>query len=1052
MSANPLPKFLPPRRRADICSRPRLLGELDRVLDHDGVLLTAPAGYGKSTLVLDWLDQAGLPAAWLRLDELDRDPVLFARDLTTAVRTRFPEALSSLQQRLNEGSVAGAAALLGGELASAVQAEIDDLFVLVVDDLHLLDGADDACRVLDRLLQFAPSNVRYCLLSRTRPTLPSLPRVLEEQRLQLIEHFDLAFRDDEARDLLAKVGIPDSAQTPLIERCGGWAAALVILGRHHERSGGAISPPLFREFLEAEVLAGLSENQRALLDATCVVRDFDVELAIALSGDADAAAVLNGLESRLHLIARVGDVHWTMHDLLRSHIAEGLALRDPQRYRRLLGRAAAELSGRGDRRAAVELAIRAQDWPSVVAELLDQWGDLYRRGEWQLLAQWFDAVPWDFVGPSPDLALMRARLATKLLQPQESLERLQRIEPDGLEPHDRVRWHLYRATALRQLQRLRDALAAYTSARATALETGVDDPLLAAELDLEEGVALGMNGRLAEARARLADAAAAFTALNETFHAAEAFQNLGTTCFQQGWLADAMNAFVDAHRRWLVLADPRAQLGTMNNIATTQHMLGELVTAQDAFEQLQQKAETLGDARRIAYAQLGLAAVYSDQGNFEAAERLFSEVLGRVRDLDEPTLAPAATLGLARTLLDRGDYDRATTLLNYGLAMVERAEAVDFQARYRTVLASAALAQHRVEAAVDLLERARADTESTGNQRQRVLVDLYTAQACLAQRRRSEALKHLENVAEVVERLGYDHFLLVEARRVPAVITFAASRRETKDYFRSVEARLAPPSVSTISEEPGEYAVVDVRAEAFGHPRVMYAGHRVADSEWRSERSKELFFLLLHRGKAMSKEQICAELWPDLEPLKVNSTFHTTLHRLRRAVHPDIVQTTADGYAVNTSMQIWYDAREFDELLSNSEVSKAGEDASRLRDAVELYRGPFAETFYSDWATEVRERYESRYVSALLSLAEHALAGAPEEAVTLCERIIETDPLSEEAVRLQMLALGRTGRIDAAARVYRDLRSAMTLELGQPPSGETNALYEKVLSGEILGS
>ena len=615
-----------------------------------------------------------------------------------------------------------------------------------------------------------------------------------------------------------------------------------------------------------------------------------------------------------------------------------------------------------------------------------------------------------------------------------------------------MRWQLYRATALRQLQRLREALAAYASARATALETGVDEPLLMAELDLEEGVALGMNGRLSEARNRLAEAAAAFSRLNETFHAAEAFQNLGTTCFQQGWLADAMSAFVEAHRRWLVLADPRAQLGTMNNIATTQHMLGELLTAQDAFEQLLQKAEALGDARRVAYAQLGLAAVLADQGSAEQAERLFSEVLGSVRDLDEPTLAPAATLGLARALLERGDHDRAMTLLGYGLALVERAEAVDFQSRYRTALASASLAQRRVEPALELLERARADTESTGNQRQRVLVALYTAQAYLAMRRRSEALKHLQSVAEVVEQLGYDHFLVVEARRVPEVVAFAASRRETKDYFRTVEARL-PLSRGVPAPVELEDGAIDVRAEVFGHPRVMYAGHRVADTEWRSERSKELFFLLLHRGRAMTKEQICAELWPELEPLKVNSTFHTTLHRLRRAVHPEIVQTTADGYVVNTTIQIWYDARQFDELLSTSNASAVGEGATSLRDAVELYRGPFAETFYSDWAMEARERYEGRYVSAVISLAEHALdADAPDEANKLCERVLETDPLCEEAVRIQMLALGRTGRIDAAARVYRDLRTALTNELGQPPSGETKALYEKVLSGEILGS
>src|SRR5690606_37082203 len=116
-----------------------------------------------------------------------------------------------------------------------------------------------------------------------------------------------------------------------------------------------------------------------------------------------------------------------------------------------------------------------------------------------------------------------------------------------------------------------------------------------------------------------------------------------------------------------------------------------------------------------------------------------------------------------------------------------------------------------------------------------------------------------------------------------------------------------------------------IRAEAFGTPRVFVAGRQVSDLEWRSERSKEMFFFLLHVRRPVRKEQIALQLWPDLSQRQLNSAFHSTLYRLRRAVDRQVVVQTDDGYRVNDDFDIEYDAHEFEEHVRSAE--QAGPDS-----------------------------------------------------------------------------------------------------------------------------
>ena len=101
-----LPKLIPPRRRGDTIPRDRLHQLLEDALECDVVLINAPAGYGKSTLTVDWCDDAQIPLAWLSLDRQDTDPLALVRNIVGAIRRVFPDALDEVAERLEAGAAA----------------------------------------------------------------------------------------------------------------------------------------------------------------------------------------------------------------------------------------------------------------------------------------------------------------------------------------------------------------------------------------------------------------------------------------------------------------------------------------------------------------------------------------------------------------------------------------------------------------------------------------------------------------------------------------------------------------------------------------------------------------------------------------------------------------------------------------------------------------------------------------------------------------------------------------------------------------------------------
>jgi predicted ATPase/DNA-binding SARP family transcriptional activator len=208
---------------------------------------------------------------------------------------------------------------------------------------------------------------------------------------------------------------------------------------------------------------------------------------------------------------------------------------------------------------------------------------------------------------------------------------------------------------------------------------------------------------------------------------------------------------------------------------------------------------------------------------------------------------------------------------------------------------------------------------------------------------------------------------------------------------------------------------------------------------------REILLFLLCHPNGSTKEQIGAALWPDADPAKLRNNFHVTVHRLRKTLGgSEWVIVHGDTYLLKPGIE--FDATTFER---DANAALRARDAVRLARAVALYRGPFFENGTAgDWHLDVRDRLREVYAKALTALARmRAASGDLDAATDTWERLVQHDPLDEEAARNLMTALAERGDTAGASRVYRRLTETLRRDLDAEPEPETLALARKMTRG-----
>ena len=412
-------KLFLPSPRPGLVARPRLRERLDRGLGAKLMLVSAPAGFGKTTLLVDWVASVAASShdghsrpAWLALDPADNDPSRFWRYVVAALRTALPgvgeEALALLQDS-QAPPFEMVLTTLVNELATA---EGDT--ILVLDDYHVIDSGivHDG---MTFLLAHLPDRLHLVIATRSDPPLP-LPRLRTRGDLVEVRAVDLRFTVEEAATYLnGAMGLElQPADVRALEgRTEGWIAALQLAalsmtGRQDVPAfiaGFAGDDRYVVDYLVEEVLQRLPVHRQTFLLRTSVLDRMNGVLCDALTGQVGGRGVLEALDrDNLFVVALDERRNWYRYHHLFADVLRGRLLDEqPALVPELHKRAAAWHEEEGDHAEAIRHALLGADYDRA-AELIERMMPVMRRDRREATMRgWLEALPTEVLRAHPVL-------------------------------------------------------------------------------------------------------------------------------------------------------------------------------------------------------------------------------------------------------------------------------------------------------------------------------------------------------------------------------------------------------------------------------------------------------------------------------------------------------------------------------------------------------------------------------------------------------------------------------------------------------------------------
>ncbi|MCA9934339.1 MAG: hypothetical protein KC415_10470, partial [Anaerolineales bacterium] len=437
--------YLPPHRPSSI-SRPRLIQKLNTGLNNTLTLISAPAGFGKTTIIADWIHNSQFVVpysqfAWLSLDEYDDDPNRFWQYVVAALQTSTSQLGASTQQLLTATPLPPPPALLTGLLNELAQ--LAQPIILVLDDYHLI--ADPTIHDgLAFLLDHAPPLLHLVLITRADPPLP-LPRLRARGQLNEIRAADLRFTLAETAVFLREsmgLSLSTADVAALESRTEGWITGLYLTavslqGRADKSdfvSRFSGSHQYILEYLTEEVLNQQPDDVQTFLLQTSILSRLSAPLCDAVTGRSDSQTILEQLQRQNLFITPLDDgrswfrTHHLLADLLHNHLR---LTATPDQLHTLHGRASLWCEEREMWETAVSHAIASEDWRRVADLVTKAHRPLMAQGHVATWQRWLGQIPALLIQARPALHMRQAwaiflkgdvlQAETMLLAARESL-------------------------------------------------------------------------------------------------------------------------------------------------------------------------------------------------------------------------------------------------------------------------------------------------------------------------------------------------------------------------------------------------------------------------------------------------------------------------------------------------------------------------------------------------------------------------------------------------------------------------------------------------------
>jgi LuxR family maltose regulon positive regulatory protein len=792
-----------PPLRSELVSLSRLTRRLQEGLEGKLTLVSAPAGYGKTTLVTQWLHDAGRPIAWLTLDPSDNDPTRFLAYLVAALQGIDPRIGQTVEPMLASPQPPPPESILTALINDIATSE--ESFVLVLDDYHLISTLA-IHEQLTFLLDHQPARMHLVIATREDPPLP-LSRWRARGQMTEMRQADLQLSLEETSDFLQRVMRLDLSSgdiAALHVRTEGWIAglqltALSMQGRddiHRLVQSFTGSHRYILDYLIEEVFQQQPADTQDFLLSTSVLDRLSVSLCDALTERDDSAEVLRSLEqANLFLFPLDESRQWYRYhhlfaDLLRHRLAKVKSEESVTLLHRKASQWYEDHDYPGD---AVDHALRTQDWQRTGALLSEVCGSFLARGETTTLLRWFQALPEDLIRANSQLCYEYSwpLILTGQLDAADSyLGQARESAGDD-------------AVLLRQIVSAQVQIARTRGDDSRTIELSRQVLPLLTEQDLVERSVVTLN--LGLAHCNRGDLAEADQTLREALHASEKTDNTfvkWVSIHFLGRVEAARGRLRTAAKLYEQVLSEGEQGGPSLPLSMAHLDLAGLLYERDRLDLAEEHLQrSLDLARRDGHLEIHISG-YRQLAMLRQAQGRNAEALQALRDahhLDSeanlPPLVRARNAAChAQIALAQGDL---VTARRWAGRMSEDADSSSFHPRLNLTRARLLMAQDRTAAAMEWLESCYETAAKTGITwgviRTRILQALAAQTPDAATPSLAEALK-------LAEPEGFVRSFVDEGVSLTPLLQRAAEQGITRPYIQ----RLLPAFEADALRKAGE--------------------------------------------------------------------------------------------------------------------------------------------------------------------------------------------------------------------------------------------------------
>jgi LuxR family maltose regulon positive regulatory protein len=1075
-------KLLPPRAVSELLPRPRLTEKLKANINASVTLLAADAGYGKTTLISDFIRSESRPSVWYQLDHTDADPFVFLGYITHGIRNFAPDFGGAVLPYITEARdelfrfPERAVDLLLNEIFESIKQP----FIIVLDDYHHIGRDTVVHKLVDRLLQYSSELLHLIITTRDLPPLAIMRRRSQSSALVLTRE-DLLFTEEEMRALFRctlNIELKDEEIAEYSERTHGWITALQLVRQAAEQEiyqgtdkpkpdlGGILhrsEKDIFDYFAE-EVFGGESEEIKDLLMHLSLLDSLPLDVCSRLFPEMHCAAVLPGLLNKNVFLTVAGESKETevyrLHPLFRDFLQ--------RRLRSEIGRARLEKErlrladfffGEKLWEKALPFLLETENFDRAAQVISENGAEWIAGGAITTLENFIAVIPQKELEKYPYSLLHRAEILRLRGEEAKSFAQLKRAVRLLAKEKNKVGEAEALHSLASLLRRKGDCAAALDQLEKAEKLVGKETETYL-KCANTRGLCLIAQGLWTQAEHQFRLALDLAEKQGSQHYIRLITHNLALPAGFRGDFGEALRWFKRIFRdNKSIKPFPQEAIGYLN-VARLHIFRGEFEDAERNLEQALQICQLFNLTALRGEVFEAFGNFYREKEDVAHAAEFYERALKAYEDAGVNLAARDLDEERAKFYLLRNDPARAQTLLE-NLLRARAGSNNEFGLKtVELVLCRVHLAQGKTSGLAEKVAELAGFFQEQNLNYDEANAALLLAEVFFATENWKDVFKPLQRAIDLTARFDYEHWLRSEIKKGSKFFRDEDILEKLPPDLRRNVADAQKEEGSSAVELAGEITggITDLTVNTLGFVEIYRDRSRpFATDAWTTKRARDIFcYIATSKHRRVEKDVLIDTFWGEDELSTIEKNFHPTISHIRKALNSrqafkQNFLIFRDGtYQLNPELSVLIDTEEFEKYISAAEKAKREKDNAALQfnleAAHELYRGEFMSGVYDAWAEERRHYFFEQYARVLNALAKLAFGERHwSKAIKFAGDILQADPYREDAHRLLMKTYAMQGKRASIIEQFEGLAALLKKDLGIEPAPETRKVYQELI-------